>query len=104
MDIMHRSFSLSKSRASKDYLCDMKYCDKQSPPKETECTLKKKNNEECYISLIEGLETTREYGSNGFVVFTNSELVCHHMKCMYQVKKERLKQLHGEEKNIVNQF
>ena len=33
------------------------------------------NNEEYYIALIEGLGTTREYGSNGIVVFTNSKLV-----------------------------
>ena len=33
------------------------------------------NNEAYYIALIEGLGTTREYGSNGIVVFTNTELV-----------------------------
>ena len=36
---------------------------------------RKTNNEAYYIALIEGLGTTREYGSNGIVVFTNSELV-----------------------------
>lgn len=61
-----------------------------------------KNNEAYYIALIEGLGTTREYGSNGIVVFTNLELVCNQMKGVYQVKKERLKQLHGEAKNIVS--
>ena len=34
------------------------------------------NNEAYYIGLIEGLGTTMEYGSNGIVFFTNSELVC----------------------------
>ena len=33
-------------------------------------------NEVYYIGLIEGLGTMMEYGSNGIVVFTNSELVC----------------------------
>ena len=49
------------------------------------------NDEVYYITLIEGLRTTREYGSNGIVVFTNSKLVCNQMKGMYQFKKERLK-------------
>ena len=62
------------------------------------------NIEAYYIALIEGLGTTREYGSKGIVVFTNSELVCNQMKGVYRVKKERLKQLHGEAKNIVSQF
>ena len=62
------------------------------------------NNEAYYIALIEGLGTTREYGSNGIVFFTNSELVCNQMKGVYQVKKERLKQLHGKANNIVSQF
>ena len=62
------------------------------------------NNEEYYIALIEGLGIAREYGSNGIVVFTNSKLVCNQMKAMYQVKKERLKQLHGKLNNIVGQF
>lgn len=65
---------------------------------------KTKNNEEYYIALIEGLGKSREYGSNGIVVFTNSELVCNEMKGVYQVKKERLKPLHGEAKNVVSQF
>lgn len=55
-----------------------------------------------YIALIEGLGTTREYGSNGIVVFTNSELVCNQMKDVHQVRKERLEQMHEEEKNIVS--
>ena len=50
------------------------------------------------------METTREYGSNGIVVFTNSELMCNQMKGIYQVKRERLKQLHGKANNIVSQF
>jgi len=82
----------------------MKYCDEQSPPKEKECTWNKKNNEAYYIALIQGLGTTREYGSNGIVVFTNTKLVCNKIKGIYQVENERLKQLHGEEKNIVSQF
>ena len=45
-----------------------------------------------------------EYGSNGIVAFTNSELVCNHMNGVYQVKKKRLKELHGIENNIVSQF
>ena len=49
------------------------------------------NNEAYYIGLIEGLGTTMEYGSNGIVVFTNSELVCNQMNGVCQVKKERLK-------------
>ena len=64
----------------------------------------KTNNESYYIALIKGLGTTRDYGSNGIVVFTNSELVCNQMKGMYQVKKERLKWLHGKANNIVSQF
>ena len=47
------------------------------------------NNEAYYIAMIEGLGITREYGSNGIVVFTNFELVCNQMKDIYQVKKER---------------
>ena len=54
-----------------------------------------KNNEAYYIALIEGLGTAREYGSNGILVFTNSELVCNQMNGVYQFKKERLKELHG---------
>ena len=49
------------------------------------------NNEAYYIGLIEGLGKTMEYGSNGIVVFTNSELVCNQMNGMCEVKKERLK-------------
>ena len=49
------------------------------------------NNGAYYIGLIEGLGTTMEYGSNGIVVFTNSELVCNQMNVVCQVKKERLK-------------
>ena len=63
-----------------------------------------KDKEAYYIVLIEGLGATREYGSNGIVVFTISKLVCNQMKCVYQVKKERLKQLHGKSNNIVRQF
>ena len=63
-----------------------------------------KNNEAYYIALIEGLGTAREYGSNGIVVFTNFELVCNQIKGVDQVKKKRLKQLHGKENNIVRQF
>ena len=62
------------------------------------------NNEAYYIALIEGLRTDMEYGSNGIVVFTNSELVCNQMNGMYQVKKERLKPLHEKANNIVIQF
>ena len=62
------------------------------------------NNEAYYIGLIEGLETTMEYGSNRIVVFTNFELVCSQMNGVYQVKKERLKELHGITNNIVSQF
>ena len=62
------------------------------------------NNEAYYIALIEGLGTAREYGSNGIVDFTNSKLVCNQMKDVYQVKKERLKQLHGKSNNVVRQF
>ena len=54
-----------------------------------------KNNKANYISLIKGLGTNMEYGSNGIVVFTNSELVCNQMNSVYQVNKERLKELHG---------
>ena len=49
------------------------------------------NNEAYYIGLIEGLGTTMKYGSNGIVVFTNSELVCNQMNGVYQLKNERLK-------------
>ena len=49
------------------------------------------NNKAYYIGLIEGLGTTMEYGSNGIVFFTNSELVCNQMNGVYQVKRERLK-------------
>ena len=45
-----------------------------------------------------------EYGSNGIVVFTNSGLVCNQMNGVCQVKKERLKKLHGIANNIVSQF
>ena len=45
-----------------------------------------------------------EYGSNGIVFFTNSELVCNQTNDMYHVKKERLKELHGITNNIVSQF
>ena len=62
------------------------------------------NNEAYYIGLIEGLGTTMEYGSNGIVFFTNYKLVCNHMNGVYQVKKERLKELHGITNNIVSQF
>ena len=62
------------------------------------------NNEVYYIGLIEGLGTTMEYGSNGIVVFINSELVCNQMNGTCQVKKERLKQLHGKANNSVRQF
>ena len=62
------------------------------------------NNEAYYIALIEGLGTTIEYGSNGIVVLTNSQLVCNQMNDVYQVKKERLKELHGITNNIVSQF
>lgn len=62
------------------------------------------NNEAYYIGLIEGLGTTMKYGSNGLVVFTNSELVCNQMNGVCQVKKERLKELHGIAYNIVSQF
>ena len=62
------------------------------------------NNKAYYIRLIEGLGTAMEYGSNGIVVFTNIELVCNQMNGVYQVKKERLKELHGIANNIVSQF
>ena len=62
------------------------------------------NNEAYYIGLIKGLGTTMEYGSNGIVVLTNSKLVCNQMNGMYQVKNERLKELHGIANNIVSQF
>ena len=62
------------------------------------------NNEAYYIALIEGLGISREYESNGIVVFTNSKLVRNHMKGICQVNKERLKQLHGKENNIVSQL
>ena len=48
-------------------------------------------NEAYYIGLIEGLGTTMEYGSNGTIVFTNSELVCNQMNGVCKVKKKRLK-------------
>ena len=54
------------------------------------------NNVAYGMALIEGLGTAREYGSNWILVFTNFEFVCNHMKDVYQVKKERLKQLHGK--------
>ena len=60
------------------------------------------NNEAYYIGLIEGLGTTMEYGSNGILVFTNSEFVCNQMNGVYQVKKERLKEMHGIAKNIIS--
>ena len=62
------------------------------------------NNKAYYIALVEGLGTTMEYGSNGIVLFTNSELVCNQMNGVYQVKKERLNELHGIANNIVSQF
>ena len=65
---------------------------------------RKENNLVYYIALIEGFGTAREYGSNGIVVFTNSELLCNPMKGMYQLKKDRLNHLHGKASNIVSQF
>lgn len=62
------------------------------------------NNVAYYIAFIEGLGKSREYGYNGILVFTNSKLTCNHMKGAYQVKKEKLKPLHGEEKHIASQF
>ena len=62
------------------------------------------NNKAYYIGLIEGLGTTMDYRSNGIIVFTNFELVCNQMNGMCQVKKERLKELHGIANNIVSQF
>ena len=62
------------------------------------------NKEAYYIGLIEGLGTTMGYGSNGILVFTNSEVVCNQMNGVYQVKKEMLKELHGIANNIVSQF
>ena len=61
-------------------------------------------NEAYYIAFIEGLVTSREYGSNGILVFTNFELVYNQMKGVYQVKKESLKQLNAKVNNIVRQF
>ena len=61
------------------------------------------NNEAYYIGFIEGLGTMMEYGSNGIVVFTDSEHVCD-LTGMYQVMKERLKLLHGIANNIFGQF
>ena len=63
-----------------------------------------KNNKAYCIGFIEGLGTTMEYGSNGIVVFTNSELVCNQMNGVYQVRKERLKELHRIANNIFSQF
>ena len=65
---------------------------------------RKTNKKAYYIGLIEGLGTTMKYGSNGIVVFTNFELVCNQMNGVCQVKKERLKELHGIANNIVSQF
>ena len=38
------------------------------------------NNEAYYISLVEGLKTTKKHGANDIVVFTNSELIFNQMK------------------------
>ena len=38
------------------------------------------NNEAYYISLIEGLKTSRMYRANGIFFYTNSELLCSQMK------------------------
>jgi ribonuclease HI len=62
------------------------------------------NNEAYYISLIEGMKTTKKYGVNDIVVFTNSELICNQMKGIYQVRKDNLKPLHREARIVATQF
>ena len=64
----------------------------------------KTNNEAYYISLIEGLKTTRMYRANGISVYTNSELVCRKMKGIYQVRKVNSKPLHVEVRTIAGEF
>jgi ribonuclease HI len=54
------------------------------------------NNEIYYISLVEGMKTTKKYGTNAIFVFTNSKLICNQMKGIYQVQKDNLKPLHRE--------
>jgi hypothetical protein len=62
------------------------------------------NNEAYYIALVEGIKTTKKYGANDIVVFTNSELICNQMKGIYQVRKDNLKPLHREARIVVAQF
>ena len=63
-----------------------------------------KNNEDYYISLIEGLKTARMYRANGIPVYTNSKLVCRKMKGIYQVRKGNLEPLHVEARTIAGEF
>ena len=91
MEIMHRCFLLSQSRESIDYIYACNIATNKVLQRKMNIPGRTTNNEAYYIALIEGLGTIMEYGSNGIIVFTNSELVYNQMNCMYQVKKERLK-------------
>ena len=101
---MHRSFLLSQSREAMITYVFSNTTTSKVIQRKMNIAGRKTNNEAYYIALIEGLGIAMEYGSNGIVVFTNSELVCNQMNDVYQVKKERLKELHGLENNTVSQF
>ena len=62
------------------------------------------NNEAYYIALVEGLKAAKEHGAKNIAVATNSMLICNQMNGEYKFRKDHLKLLHREAKNVVNQF
>ena len=63
-----------------------------------------KNNEAYCIALVEGLKEAKQHDVNDIEVFTKSELICNHMKGIYQVQKDNLKLHHNEAINWRCQF
>ena len=62
------------------------------------------NNEAYYIALVEGLKEEKNYVVNDIIVFTNSQLICNHIKGIYEVRKVNLKPLYKEEIMWISQF
>lgn len=60
------------------------------------------NNEAYY--LVDGLTTKINYGASKIVIYTNSKLTTNQTIGTYQIRRENLKPLHKQAKNIASQF
>ena len=62
------------------------------------------NNEAEYLALIAGLKAAREWNPDRLEVYLDSKLVVEQMNGRYNVKEQRLRALHKDATDLLNEY